>query len=577
MNIQQSVQYREGLIDVTDSLLSAYTDIPIETFKRNIVAAPKNFHPQAPEMFVYMSAHMGIQIEAGEKLYEDYCYAVNCLVLSDCLASCELSETEPSFDSPNGPDPWVKSTYTIQIMDQLNREQSARIHSGMWKVFYDFSKDTMHACLTKKKRASVLMAIDNIAKKEYLESLLYSDLTSLNINSIYYAFSASPEYLSYITSSEPDAWKKFEEGVGFIAEELEALSGFLVFLEFAANKVKHSFWYDDKFLTTLCDVYSQAWPEHGKLLNDRILDLVSIFSLSPLESSKYLLPIPFYKLHGRYLRNPSFTKYQNIMVGLLTIAIRKNENLWSRTLGSTLAKAADRVADSLPTFSHIKVATRKKFPGGDIDLALYDKNTGHMFAIEVKTVYDKHRVDSLSHRYVNAKVNVPKAVKQLRETGHAIDSGGVLMRDIFGEDLEQPKTIHYVLLTWFDAIDLTIGSEDEDILSLNFCLLRFLLDKSQGNLLLMAESINELRNIWLVSKERDLDLGQPDLTSYLEVQLLLIDRKEELLNLGLSSLTKKLLEYFVSLSDIDDDRPYISYMQDTKQALRKTIFAHIGK
>mgnify|MGYP003627772901 FL=1 len=567
MNRTPSVQYNERVIDCTEHTLESYQSIPSEAFKRRIDTPPENLHPKAAEMFVYMSAHLSIQIRAGEEIYNDYSDAVNCIALSNCLSTCELSNEIPSFDTPKGPDPYVKSTYTVQMMDELNKEQFSRISSGMWKVFYDPENDSMHAALARKRRASVLNALDSISKQEYLESLLSKDLDSLDMDSAYYAMSTSSEHLSFLIKSDPDSWARFENGAGFNSEELAAFHGFLVFLDFAAEEVRHSFWYDDDFLITLCDIYGQAWPEHKKVLDGRIINLVSMFSLTPTESSQFLLPVPFYKLHGKYLRNPAFLQYHDITIALLTISIRLNENLWSKTLGSTLAKAADSVANALPEFPNLKVAVRKNYPGGDIDLALFDSISGHMFAIEVKTVYDKHRVDSLNYRFENAKVNLPKAVSQLRETEKAFEEGKINMHNVFGEKLPNPKKMHFILLTWFDSVDLTMGTDYEDILSLNFCLLRYLIDKSNGNLELMANSVNELRNIWLMSKERNLDLGQKELISYLEVQLNLIDRREDLLNLDLSPLTMSLLNNFQSISDLDDEDTFVSYFDDTKREL----------
>jgi len=407
MNRKPSAQYNERLIDVTKHTLESYQSIPNEAFKRRVETSPENLHPQAAEMFVYMSAHMSIKIRAGEEIYNDYSDAVNCIALSNCLSACELSNVVPSFATPKGPDPYVKSTYTLQMMGELNKEQFSRISSGMWKVFYDVENDSMHAALARRRRASVLNAIDSISKQEYLESLLSKDIDTLDMDSAYYAMSTGSEHLSFLIESDPDSWARFENGAGFNSEELAAFHGFLVFLDFAAEEVRHSFWYDDEFLTKLCDIYGQAWPDHKKVLDGRIINLVSIFSLTPTESSKLLLPVPFYKLHGKYLRNPAFLQYHDVPIALLTISIRLNENLWSKTLGSTLAKAADSVANSLPDFPNLKVASRKNYPGGDIDLALFDSSSGHMFAVEVKTVYDKHRVDSLNYRFENAATKQP--------------------------------------------------------------------------------------------------------------------------------------------------------------------------
>ncbi|HBM9255833.1 TPA: hypothetical protein L0X66_000120 [Citrobacter freundii] len=570
MTSKPSVQFDSNMKDVTEHVIDWYKSLSSEALKRKTEEPTKDLHPKAAEMFVYMSAHMSWKIGIGEvEHYEDYSHSINCLALSNCLSACELSEIEPSFESPNEPDPHVKSTYTLQMMDELNREQSSRIKSGMWKIYYDTKNDKMYSVLAKRRRASLLNALDSISKKEYLESLLPQKLESMSIDEIYYTMSNCDEYLSFLIKSDPISWGEFEHGAGFSVNELAAFHGFLVFLDFAATTVRHSFWYDNEFLTRLCEIYCEAWPEHKKLLIGKIEGLVSIFSLTPMESARYLLPVPFYKLHGRYLRNPAFIKYHNISIALLTIAVRVNEKLWSRTLGSTLAKAADCVANSLPKLPNLKFITRRNYQGGDIDLALYDTGSGHMFLIEVKTVYDKHRVDSLNHRFEDAKVNVKKAVTQLRKTALFFETSQKNIKNIFGDELPLPKKTHLVLLTWFDSIDLTMGTDNEDVISLNFSQLRFLINKSNGNLETMAKSIHELRNIWLMSKERKLDVGQPELNSSLEVQVNMLDTREELLKLKLSPLTMELLDGFQSISDIETEETFISYMNDTKDTLVK--------
>ncbi|MCG3879461.1 hypothetical protein [Psychrobacter sp. Ps6] len=567
MKRNDSIQFNNNVVDVTQRLIQGYNGILEDIFERNEVKLPEKLDPRAAEMFVYMSAHMSLKIDEKAEVYEDYTNAINCLVLSDCLTVCEKSNIPSNFDPPTSPDSWVKSAFTLQMIAELNREQTSRIVNGMWKFFYDKEKDKMHACLTKSKRKSVLMSLDSTAKKDYFNSLLSSDHNFDDLDSQYYAYSNSSDYLTYLTQSEPESWKVFSETLGVSVDVLSALAGFLVFLDFASKEVNHSFWYDEQFLETLYVIYSQAWPKHGVILNGRIVELISMFAMKPSESSRYLLPIPFYKLHGKFLRNPAFIKFQDISIGLLTILIRNNENLWSKTLGSTLAKAADQILSTLPKFPNIKAAVRKKFNGGDIDLALYDINTGHMLSIEIKTVYDKHKVDSLLHRFVNSKVNLPKAIKQIRQTDHIISSGSVNMKDIFGENLNQPIKVHNMLLTWFDPIDLTIGTPDDDIFSLNFTILRMMLTLSEGDLELLTRSVHELRNIWLLSRDRDLDLGQESLDCYLEEQVNIIDLREDLSTLDLSKITMKVLNLFTSLSDVKEDNNYYSYFKDTQDVL----------
>lgn len=570
-----SLQYHSNkLIDVSDKLIESYKDIPANEMKRMAEKPTEELPPQAAEMFAYMSAHVAHEIDKYSRHYHDYSHAVNCLALANCLVACELSNIEPSFESPTLPDPYVKSTFTYQMMGELNREQYARISEGLWRVFYDTIEDCMHVCLSRRRRLSALGMLDAEAKKECLEHMSDQTLDSVSMDELYYIMASSKESLAYVMKADPVGWAKFEDAAGFSAQELAAFHGFIVFLDFAADYVGHSFWYDEVKLKTLCDIYCQGFPEHNVLAGDALIRLMEAFSLPPSRAANDLILVPFYILHGKFLRSRSFIRYHDSILGMLTIAVRKNENVWNNTLGSTLARAADVVGSSLPTFSRLKVAARRKFPGGDIDLALYDTVSKHMFVCEVKTVYDKHRVDSLMHRFESAKVNISKAVSQLRATESAMNEGVVSMQSIFGENMPQPKKVHFVLLTWLDVIDLTMAGCDEDIISLNFASIKFLANAAKGDLEMIARSIYELRNIWSVAAVRPLDLGQPELKSDLEIQIGIIDSRDDLEELDLSSLTLELLNKLPSISDLtseDEATEFVSYMEDTKSALSITI------
>jgi hypothetical protein len=292
--------------------------------------------------------------------------------------------------------------------------------------------------------------------------------------------------------------------------------------------------------------------------------------MTPSKAAEYLIHPPFFKLNGRYLRNPCFLKVQNFTVGLLTIAIRLHEKAWSRTLGSSLAKAADTIISMLPELPRLKVSARRRYPGGDVDVALYDIETQELLVCEVKTVYDKHRTDSLIHRYEDAKINVQKACSQLRETVRAISAGEISMRQLFNTDLSEPQRVHRVLLTWFDPIDITMGTPEEEVLSMNFATFIWLIRAAQGDVKAMAKSVIELRNLWTLSVVRKFDLGQPELTSELERQTSYLDKRSSLDGLSLSPLTEWIVNELDSVDDVvqpDREEKYVSYLEDTRAIL----------
>jgi hypothetical protein len=125
------------------------------------------------------------------------------------------------------------------------------------------------------------------------------------------------------------------------------------------------------------------------------------------------------------------------------------------------------------------------------------------------------------------------------------------------------------LLTWLDPIDVTMGTPDEDILSLNFATFLWLVRASAGDVQAFAVATRELRNIWCVAITRLLDLGQPELTADVEVQRYLLDARPSIAALPLSPLTLNIVEQLKSIDDVPDQKPtsWISYIEDTREAL----------
>ncbi|MBW3571809.1 MAG: hypothetical protein KY467_11945 [Gemmatimonadetes bacterium] len=558
--------------DVTDALLQQYAKTYPADLKRRPEEPPSDLHPQAATMFVKMAAHAVHHISEGSTDYEDYTIPVTGLVLANCLVACEEATSTPSFADPPKPDAWVRAAFMRQLMDELNREQAARVRHGIWRCWYDPQADQFLHRLTRRRRRSALVLLDNIAQPALLQNLLGHPLQDLSLDELYHALAGSPEMLYFLTRTDPTGWAKFESAGGVNAEELAALAGFLVFLSFAADTVGHSYWYEEPFLASLWSIYTQAYPQYDSISSDSLVEAVRRFSMAPSEAARYLIHPPFFRLHGKYLRNPCFLGAHNLLGGLLIIAIRKHERAWNNTLGSSLARAADTLASMLPQTGRLKVAARRNHQSGDVDLALYDVQSRELLICEVKTVFDKHRTDSLMHRFEEAKVNVSKAASQLRSSEQAIASGHLSMRQLFGIDELRPDRVHLALLTWLDPIDMTIGTPDEDILSLNFATFLWLAHASAGDVQMLATSIRELRNLWAVALTRPLDLDQPEVKANLEVQSGLLDARTSLATLPLSALSREIIESISTVDDVslDGEAPaWISYLDDTRRALEQ--------
>ena len=570
--LQEELKSRET--DVTARILAEHKKFPAEVLKRRPPDLPTDLHPQAAEMFVWMAAHAVDKIGDHAENYLDYSVPVTGLALTYCLVAVEQSTTKPDFSRPSRPDPSAHAAFGRQLMEELNREQHARLQQGIWQSLFDLDADTARHRLTRRRRGSALMMLDARAKKTLLEMVIGRRLSELSLDELNHALASSPEMLHFLTQSDPPGWLKFEQAMGVDAERLAALSSFLMFLEFASVQVKHSYWYDEAKLIELWAVYVLAYPQYGAITGLSIVDAITRFSMAPSEAATTLIHPPFYLLHGKFLRNPCFINAQGMTANLLTIAIRHHERDWNNTLGSTLARAADTLKSLMPVLSRLKVAVRRKFPGGDVDLALYDTQSNELLVCEVKTVYDKHNVDSLMHRFEEAKVNVDKAASQLEETALAISGGKLSMATIFDVKLAAPKAVHKVLLTWLDPVDLTMGTEYEEVMCMNFSIFICLIHASQGNVQEVATAVRELRNIWPVALSRPLDLGQPELAAELEVQTNLLDRRSDLERLGLSPLSRKIIAQMGSVDEVAasaQPASWISYLSDSMRVLCPSI------
>jgi hypothetical protein len=175
--------------------------------------------------------------------------------------------------------------------------------------------------------------LDRSAQLALLQRLLGRSLQDLSADDLYHALAENQEMLVFLTRTDADGWAKFEAAMDVSALELSALAGFLQFLKFAADTAGHSYCYEEPFLVTLWNIYTQAYPQYNSISSDSLLHAIRYFSMTPSESASRLVYPPFYFLHGKLLRNPCFLGASNFLTGLLTIAIRKNEEAWSRTLG----------------------------------------------------------------------------------------------------------------------------------------------------------------------------------------------------------------------------------------------------
>ena len=562
------------LIDVTDSILAAYDSdrARFPTAESDTSLGPST-SPVAAVTFAKLADYRSGIIAGKPPGFDDLDEALNFQALVACLGNYVDEAVEQSPRLPDRPDHELQHLYYAKLTEVLNLHQRACVKNRLWRIYYDPVSDSFYARLTKRRRLSALFALNAAAQANLLDHIHGNELSSgdMSDDGVYFAFASSAEHLRFVEQSTAQSWLAFTSAAGFTSGELTDYVGFLVFLSYAARTVGHSSLYSEELLRTLRKLFAEAFS-CADFLDDVMLRMLNLFSLTPKEAQDYSLPVPFFRLGTRYLRYDGFLRIMSPAMGLLTVAIRKHEAVWSRTLGSTLAHAADVVAASLPQYPNVAVAVRRNFAGrGDVDLALYDLTRRHLLICEVKTVYDKHRTTYQMHRFEEAKVNVQRAMDQLACTSAALNSGDLSISAMFSRKLPAPLHIDKALLNWLDPVDLTMDTPHEDVLSVNFATLGYLHSRSNGNITTMTRSIRELRNIWCLAVRRPLDLGQPSVKSYLEVQVPALDSEMDLRSLGVSTFTlnelRALSEAWNSENESGGKGDYISYLDETRAAM----------
>jgi hypothetical protein len=560
-------------IDITDRLLPALDTQSMVA----IVAEAKRMmgllsHPQAGLMLAKMAAHHSDSLGSARDEYYDFSHAMNFRALATCLSEFIDPGVDLSFDEPRRPDEAVHRVFALQLMNETNLHQAACIRNGLRRIWYDPERDHGELRLTKRRRRSALTLIDPVAQMDLLQSTAgWNDgKDAPSDDAVFFAFASAEEHLKFVREADPKSWARFEAATGVSADLLTSFSGFLCFLDFAARQVGHSLAYSEEKLETLAGIYKDAYP--GSTLDaNNVMRLVRLFSLTAKECCNLLLPVPFFRFGERYLRYVGFVEIMSTAIGLLTILVRMHDQAWNNTVGSTLARAADVLAATLPNFTRLRVAVRRKLKGGgDVDLAIYDTQSQHLLLCEVKTVYDKHRTVLHMHRFEEAKVKVDHAVAQLRHATTSVLSGATDMHALFQQKLPRPLRVSAALLTWFDPVDLTVGTPDEDILSLNFATFRYLLVESDGDIDQLCRANHELRNIWCPAQLLPIDL-QTEFPTMIEVQVGAVDSEADLAAFELSPLARRELARMPALDHdwrtSNSQPPLVSYLGETMGVL----------
>ncbi len=261
-------------------------------------------------------------------------------------------------------------------------------------------------------------------------------------------------------------------------------------------------WLDGDHLFELFESFAEEF-ERDPIERDEFNRLMDLFASDPEVAWRIGSAVPFLRV-GSWYRSWPFV-YHAMLPELVFITIiqSKRADIWSTTFGSDLARAADYLAAQLPKFENVTVVTRRKKNGiGDIDLGIYDHESGELLICEIKTVFDRFRTEFQSSNFTDDRVNFQKAVQQLNAARDALSSGLWSLKEIVGKGVPpKPSKICRMVLLWRDHINPSLDGS-EFVPSCDFATFRYLFTRCAGKPSLVAESVEQLEKIFWVSNYR---------------------------------------------------------------------------
>ncbi|MEV4130331.1 hypothetical protein [Nocardia sp. NPDC049707] len=229
---------------------------------------------------------------------------------------------------------------------------------------------------------------------------------------------------------------------------------------------------------------------------DHFYSLTDLHTVTPEEASEWGVQAPFLRC-GEFLALWPFAFHVlHPDLGFLSLLVRRHSRAWDRTVGSTLAFAADWFGSQIRSDRISWVARRRHRGIGEADLVLLDRESGDVVVLELKTTYDKFRTNIQSRNFIHQRVNFPKAISQCQTVAAAIDDGSWPLRELFGKEAPaRPTSVTGCVLTWWDIYNPTLGSEDS-VVSCNYDSFLYVLEAADGDLVATVRSIRELSTIY---------------------------------------------------------------------------------
>ncbi|MEG3635522.1 hypothetical protein [Micromonospora palythoicola] len=473
---------QEALVDGLRSVVTSFGDRP--------PSLPSLDPGYLVPMLVHAARQHGNHIVDHVPAYSSADHQVNWYCLVSALARVE-GFTDPYFHFGASTDPAAEEVLRAYHSLYLARHQLASLEMGHWELFINGS-GIVEIGLTPPARRSALHLVANQAERYMLPDevgqILDEPFTDETRRRLVEA--SRHASLAVLRESDPDAWGRLSAGIGFDLDELPTFQACLIDLADLPPA-----WYSQDELFEIWNHYRQR---EAPQTSDAFAALVACHSISPDEALSWSATAPLLRCGDHYI--PWFFGFHGMHPDLvfLTLLIRRHEQLWSQTVGSTLARAADWLGRRLNCGERIKWRARVAAPDGvgDADLVLLDTTTAHVAVFELKTTFDKFRTSFQMRNFVEQRVGYARALKQAEQAAQALRSGAWPLRSVFGKGApERPTEVTAGVLTWWDTYNPTAGSL-RVVPICNYATLAYILDRAHGDLEATIATIKELTGIY---------------------------------------------------------------------------------
>jgi len=326
-------------------------------------------------MLLALAIARGNELVDAIPRYSSIDHAVNFQTLISALRRFDAFVV-PYFDRPTFPDPFAEELLAFEWRKAERRHLVESFEQGIWHLVSDDEGLRIH--LSAPMRRSALHLVANAAAHAQLPADVRrrmkrkpgpnDDLAGL-------AIAAGNDALGLLAKSCPKAWERLWAQLPFSPQLTVGIRALALSLAATGDR-----WFPP----------DELWPRWERFARSRRLEpadreafeaCLSVHTLSPEQAQEWGLQAPFLRL-GRSVALWPFAFHVMLPdLGLISLLTRHYEDLWSRTLGSDLARVADRLAGRLASDRLAVAARRRKKDVGEADLVVLDRETAYVAVV----------------------------------------------------------------------------------------------------------------------------------------------------------------------------------------------------